>query len=307
MGWWLVLLLALAAPFARERLRPEIDARARRDAPGEIAPLPQGGTHYRWLGASRGPVAVCVHGLTTPSFVWEGLAPRLGALGFRVLVYDLYGRGFSDRAEGRQNAAFFVRQLEALLADQDVETSEVTLLGYSMGGAICTAFAAEHPEIDRLILIAPAGVRENLGWQARLVRDLPILGDWAFHLFFPRQLRQGIEAERALPASVPDIHDRQLAELRRRGFLPSVISSIRGILARSMAAEHRRIAETGLPVLALWGESDTLVPKASLGQLAQWNRGTVQEVIEGAGHGLPYTHTDEVARQIARFVEERPN
>lgn len=306
MGWWLVLLLALAAPFARERLRPGLDDRARRGAPGQFAPLPEGTTHYRWLGAARGPVAVCVHGLSTPSFVWEGLAPRLGALGFRVLIYDLYGRGYSNRPAGRQNADFFVEQLEALLEDQQIE-GDVSLFGYSMGGAIATAYAARHPEVRHLILLAPAGMQVSLGWPARAVRDLPVLGDWAFHLAWPRILRQGIEAERELPSSVPDIHDRQLAELGRRGYLPAVISSLRGILSRPLEDEHRRVAATGLPVLALWGERDEIVPQSSLGRLAEWNRDAVQEVISGAGHGLPYTHTEAVAEEIARFVAERPH
>jgi pimeloyl-ACP methyl ester carboxylesterase len=66
------------------------------------------------------------------------------AKGHRVLTYDLYGRGYSDRPGGEQDARFFIRQLEDLLEHQGV-TQPVTLLGYSMGGAIGAAFAAKHP------------------------------------------------------------------------------------------------------------------------------------------------------------------
>lgn len=82
----------------------------------------------------RGPVAVCVHGLTTPSFVWHGLARGLATFGYRVLIYDLYGRGYSDRAPGHQDQAYFLQQLNDLLEDQQIK-GDITLLGYSMGGA----------------------------------------------------------------------------------------------------------------------------------------------------------------------------
>lgn len=299
-----------AAPFLRERLRPEMDAEARRAAPGDFAPLPLGDTHYMLAGQARGPLAVCVHGLTTPSFVWEALLPELARLGFRVLVYDLYGRGFSDRPAGRQDAAFFIGQLDALLAGLLEEDEEITLIGYSMGGAIAAAYAAHHPErVRRLVLLAPAGMGHDLGPLARLVRGAPLFGDWLFLAGYPWQLRRGIaeEAASGRESAVPDMAERQAAELRWRGFLPAVKASLRGILARPLEAEHRAISRAGVPVLAIWGREDTVIPISGLGRLAQWNRVARQEVIEGAGHGLAYTHAPEVAETMRDFVEDPPD
>ena len=98
-GWIVVLIVAVlaalaAVPFVQElRRRPPEAAHA----PGRFAELSRGRTHYQWLGGARGPVAVCVHGLTTPSQVWSDYARELSDLGYRVLVYDLYGRGFPTR------------------------------------------------------------------------------------------------------------------------------------------------------------------------------------------------------------------
>lgn len=146
MIWALLAIVVFIAlwPFVREMRKPEMTDRWREDAPGSFVTLSQGVAHYDWIGPVRGPVAVCVHGLTTPSFVWGGLAQGLAAMGFRVLVDDLYGRGYSDRPKGKQDKAFFVAQLEELLAHQEVE-ADFTLFGYSMGGSIATAFAAKHP------------------------------------------------------------------------------------------------------------------------------------------------------------------
>jgi pimeloyl-ACP methyl ester carboxylesterase len=158
---WLVILIAFAAalavfPFLRERQRIAMTPALRKKAEGQFAKLSDGLTHYSWSGGARGPVIVAVHGLTTPGIVWSAVTPILTGLGFRVLSYDLYGRGFSDAARGKQNLDFFVRQLDELLADQKV-SDNITLMGYSMGGSILTAFAAAQTHrIARVLLIAPA-------------------------------------------------------------------------------------------------------------------------------------------------------
>lgn len=308
MIWPGLLALALgllaAAPFLREMFKPAMDDTARRQAPGNFATLSRGVTHYRWMGAARGPVAVCVHGLTTPSFVWYGVAQGLGAIGFRVLIYDLYGRGYSDRPDGPQDSAFFVTQLEELLEDQGVG-GDITLLGYSMGGAITTAFAALYPErLRQIVLIAPAGLGHDLGPMARLVARGNMVSRWLMRAIFPRVFRQGTEAERDLPSSVEGIVDLQQDELRYRGFVPAIERSMSGMLSEDLAEAQVDIAEAGLPVLAIWGREDEIIPLSAMGRLAQINRNARQEVIEGAGHGLTYTHTDEVLHAMRDLMRD---
>jgi len=288
--------LGLAAvPVVQEWRRTPRSPANRDQAPGRIALLPQGATHFDCFGPERGPVVVCVHGLTTPSFVWLGLTPYLVAQGYRVLTYDLYGRGHSSAPHGLQTPGFFGQQLEDLLTHEDI-TDPVWLIGYSMGGAIVTDFAARHPErVTQLSLLAPAGMGHELGHLARAATEWPLVGDWAFHMGYPRALRAGIAAERGQPGSVDGIGDMQLAELTRRGYLRAVLSSLRGTLRRSMEPQHRKLAALGTPITAVWGKEDAVIPLSAMGQLTQWNRSVRQVVIDGAGHGLTYTHTKAVA------------
>ncbi|SMX39475.1 alpha/beta fold hydrolase [Maliponia aquimaris] len=293
----LAALGTAALPMCREARRSPIAA-LRDAAPGGFAKLPSGTTHYQWFGPESGPVTVCIHGLTTPSFVWQGLVPHLVKAGQRVLTYDLYGRGYSDAPRGAQTPAFFIRQLTELLAHVQVP-APVTLIGYSMGGAIAACMAAQAPErIARLVLLAPAGMGHDLGSLSRRAAQVPLIGDWLFHMAYPGILHTGIESERGTPGSVPDIADQQLFQLTRRGYLRAVLSSLRGQLARPLEDEHCRIARAGTPVLAIWGRDDSVIPIRAMGTLAQWNRSAHQEVIAGAGHGLTYTHTPQVARAI---------
>lgn len=298
MTAWPALAAGAAAvagyPFVLEALRPRMNAARRRNAPGQFVRLSRGLTHYQWLGAGTGPVAVCVHGLTTPSFVWGPVAEGLGRLGYRVLVYDLYGRGYSDRPKGDQDSAFFIAQLDELLRDQGIE-GEITLLGYSMGGAIAAAFAAAQAgRIRQLVLLAPAGLGHELGPIADLAAKHDLFGRWLMLGFYPMWLRRALEAERGLPSAIDDMVDRQIAETRMHGFAPAVLASLRGILSEDLEPAHRAIARAGLPVLAIWGERDEVIPLGCRDRLAEWNPDAVQKVIAGAGHALAYTHVAQV-------------
>ncbi len=290
---FVILVLIAALPAILEKLRPAIGPSERHGVDGAFAQLSQGVTHYHWVGPVRGPVAVVIHGLATPSIALEGVAEGLGTLGYRVLMYDLYGRGLSDAAPGPQNRAFFLRQLSDILAHQEVK-EDITIVGYSMGGSIATAFAAENPHrITRVILLAAAGVMTKESRFARFCRMIPVLGDWAHGMFGRKRILNAIPTNSA-SADVNRVLTSQRKELRRRGFLPSILSSRRGMLAENLEKDHRKLGREDVPTVAIWAENDQVIPIAALGVLAQWNRAARQEVVEGADHALPYTHSAAV-------------
>ncbi len=299
MGWLLLLLVVVAAvPFVVERRRTAIGPEMRKDAPGEFAELSGGLTHYRWDGPEDGPVLVCIHGLTTPSFVYDTLVPGLVDLGFRVLRYDLWGRGYSDRTGGDQTRHFFIRQLRELLQDQGIE-GPVTVMGYSMGGSIATVYAAEEADrVQRLILLAPAGLRHKAGTMANLARRLPLVGDWLMLAFGARHLRQ-VAAELAGEcADLRSISARAAAETQVQGYLPAVLSSQRNLLAEDLTEEHMYLAEHGLPVVAVWGGDDTVIPISAMEDLARLNPSARQAAVPGASHALPITRPEAVLEAI---------
>ncbi|WP_212523800.1 alpha/beta hydrolase [Actibacterium sp. MT2.3-13A] len=302
MTWAALLLAALAAYAVAGWLRRPMDASAREGAPGQFATLSQGVTHYRWDGPARGPVAVCVHGLASASYVWEAVVRALTMMGFRVLRYDLYGRGLSDRPAGRQDAEFFLRQLRDLLEDQGL-AGDLTLLGYSMGGGIATCFAADEPHrVDRLILLAPAGLGHDPALLHRLARSVPLFGDWLMQVLGGWQIRRDARRAGRLPVAVEGIARMQMNEVRFRGFLPAVLSSLRYMLAADLSSQHRVIAEAGIPVLAVWGDADPAIPLSGLGRLSEINRAARQVQVKGATHALPYTHPREIHAAIQEFL-----
>lgn len=291
---WLFVLVGviaaiLAAPYAMELRRRPPDPR---DAPGQFAELSRGRTHYRWLGGARGPVAVCVHGLSTPSDVWEPLGAELCDLGYRVLIYDLYGRGFSDAVPGRQDADFLVEQLRELL-DHEGLKEDLTLMGYSMGGSIVTAFAARHSHmVQKVVLFAPAGIEYTEPSRYQRMLRLSVLGAWLHALIEPFRLRRALARE-AREGEVP-LGAVRAAQIDRAGYFPAMMSSRRGILSDRQEDEHRAISRLDIPVYAFWGKADDVIPIKGLGTLAQWNRLALQETVAGAGHGLLLTRAKEL-------------
>lgn len=303
---WVLVLLAgvIAVPLVIEATRKPMSEKLRKNAPGQFAKLPQGETHYQWHGPEDGPICVCIHGLTTPSFVWRGLTPHLVEMGFRVLTYDHIGRGYSDRKTAPQSPDFFVSHLDALLENQKIE-DDLTLVGYSMGGAVATAFAVSQPvAVKRVILLAPAGMHRLGDGLLRFMITTPVIGTWLMLALYPTILRRGIDREKKLPTSVPDITTLQDAELNIRGFVPAVLSSLRNMLDKDLEQSHRLIGHEKIPVLAIWGRDDTVIPLSSAETLSEWNPSVQNVIIDDAGHGVTYTHTDQVVSHIAAFVRD---
>lgn len=318
---WTLMAIALAGvvafPILRERRRTPVSVRRAQssddtaDDTGEISTsgtvaLSDGVTWYRWYGPDSDSVIVLIHGLTTPSWVFAGLIRGLVLMGYQVLAYDLYGRGLSDRRRDRQTPQFFLRQLSELLDALGLE-GPVSLLGYSMGGAIASLFAASYPErVDRLVLLASAGIDYAPKEPLRSAGVSGRLGDWLWSLAGARKLVRAARAEAAGPTVIVDIAERMARETGTRGYLRSVLSAHRETLLVDLEDVHRDVGLTDIPVLAIWGGADATIPATSIGKLTQWNRRIRHHVVEGAGHGLPHSAPSAVIAAITAFLRDVP-
>jgi pimeloyl-ACP methyl ester carboxylesterase len=297
--WTIFLFLTLCLVIAWFVKRP-MNARVRRGATGEFLTLPNGVIHYEWYGPVDGPVIVMVHGLTTPSFIWRDQIPALTQAGYRVLTFDHFGRGFSDRPMGRQDFDFFVQELDGVLDALSVRAG-YDLLGYSMGGGIVTQYAAlRRDRIRKLILVAPIGFLANRpNWIARW----PVIGDLVMFVLGGWSLRRG-----AVKAGKAEGVDAELIELQRRetrfaGYTAAVLSSVRHTVYADLREAHRILLDRDMPILALFGSADDVIPIENAMQLREVNRSAQIVEIKGAGHGLVSTHPKQVNDAILAFLQ----
>src|SRR5919206_4763669 len=93
----------------------ELNELTRKEAPGSFIQLTDGVTHYELSNPERDETVVLIHGFSVPYFIYDPTFEFLTKSGFRVLRYDLFGRGFSDRPDTRYGIDLFVRQLGDLL------------------------------------------------------------------------------------------------------------------------------------------------------------------------------------------------
>lgn len=87
-------------------------------------------------------------------------AQRLRQLGFRVEIPDL--------AEGNFEELTISGQLR--LAERIGRNEPLILIGSSLGGYLAALYAARHPEVQRVILLAPAFQFHKL-WTERMTRQ----------------------------------------------------------------------------------------------------------------------------------------
>jgi len=104
-----------------------------------------------WPGPVKGPAIVCVHGLTANHTCWASVADLLSPA-YRLIAYDLRGRGESDKPEKGYSLALHNEDLEGLLDHFGLK--KAVLVGHSLGAHIALRFAATHPErVSKLVLV----------------------------------------------------------------------------------------------------------------------------------------------------------
>jgi pimeloyl-ACP methyl ester carboxylesterase len=98
----------------------------------------------------EGPAIVLAHGVGGNHAAWYQQT-RVLAQTYRVITFDHRGFGRSTDVEGLGRSAF-VSDLEALLDHCAID--QAVLVGQSMGGGTCVAFASAHPERVRALVLA---------------------------------------------------------------------------------------------------------------------------------------------------------
>lgn len=264
---------------------------------GSFKELPNGFTHYQLAGQANAPLVVMVHGFSTPSFIWDPTFEGLLAEGFRVLRYDLFGRGTSDRPHGVYDRDRFDQQLHLLLVGLEIN-EPVSLLGLSMGGIIAANFAVNHPEkVSRLVLIDPAGVVGFQAPRALKIALLPGIGEILLSLVGNRRLEKFILREFYKIEDVSHIIQQIRGQMQFKGYKRALLSTIRAGMLDGAQAIYRQIGDSNLPVLLLWGEEDQVVSFGLSKKLIQMIPQTKLYLIKNSGH-IPHYDQPEIVNPI---------
>ncbi|KAI2629790.1 alpha/beta-hydrolase [Hypoxylon sp. NC1633] len=160
---------------------------------------PYGNIRVYEFGPEDGRKVLFIHGISTSCMTLKDLAIPLSQNGCRVLLFDLFGRGFSDApGDVPYDTRLFVTQILLVLASSPLPwtgDNGLSVIGYSLGGGIAANFAASFPRmVESLILLAPAGLirAENFGRVSRLIFTSGIIPERLLAWLTKRRLRQPI-------------------------------------------------------------------------------------------------------------------
>ncbi len=245
---------------------------------------------YAEQGDPSGHPLVLLHGYTDSWFSFSPVLPLLPP-SYHVFALDQRGHGAADRPASGYGLRDFVADVIAFL--DELGLNSATLVGHSMGSFIAQQVALSAPDrVARLVLIGSAanpvneGIRELQAAVQTLVDPVPDE--------FAREFQSSTIYRPLAPAFV----DQVVAESLK---LPAHVwhAALDGLLAADQQAELSRILT---PTLILWGEEDTVFPRAEQDRLKELLPHAQLKIYPSTGHALHWEQPEQFVRDLEEFL-----
>ncbi|MGW1154804.1 alpha/beta fold hydrolase [Streptomyces rubiginosohelvolus] len=262
--------------------------------------------YYEDQGAGQ-PV-VLIHGYPLNGHSWERQTRDLLDAGYRVITYDRRGFGRSSKVGTGYDYDTFSADLNALLESLDLR--EVVLVGFSMGTGELARYVARygHERVAKLAFLAalepflvarddnPEGVPQEVfdgiaaaakgdryAWYTQFFADFYNLDD----TLGSRISQEAVTASWNVATSS--------APVAAYAVVSSWIEDFR--------ADVQAVRDSGKPALILHGTADRILPIDATARRLRRELPDAQYVeIEGAPHGLLWTHAEEVNAALRAFL-----
>ncbi len=308
---WILLILFLAVAAwivsARAGLLTPGEARVReRYQLVDSKFLTVDGEAVHYVDRGEGPAIVLLHGSYGSLRMWNDWDAEL-ARDFRVIRFDRPRMGLSGPSPADRTATEAELQIISALT-RHLGVERFLLVGTSSAGAAAAAYAADHPQQVRGLLLANVAVgafKSSAGQRPLVFRLLLAIDPW-FNGWRPSVFwRQVLEANFFDPAKVTPVLAREWADLNNRAQrmpAPPVTSN-------PMAAFERTsgdVARITVPTLLLWSDHDHELPLETMGRRGFALLGSTDkqlEVVAQCGHMMPLECGVESARRARLFFE----
>jgi pimeloyl-[acyl-carrier protein] methyl ester esterase len=245
----------------------------------------------------QGPDLVLLHGWGLHGGIFRSVVPQLAAH-HRLHIVDLPGHGRSALPDADYTLENVARSVARAVP------SDAAWLGWSLGGRIALAAAAQGAAIARLILVGanpcftrrddwPHGMPDTEFEQfAAAVRD-----DWepTLQRFLAIQARGSERAREELRALRQELFAHGQPQ-------PAALAGALEILRE--ADLRTALPHITQPALVLHGARDTLAPLAAAEYTAAHLPQGKLQVITRAGHAPFLSHPDEFLHAVEEFIHE---
>ena len=263
------------------------------------------GINVRYAIAGEGPAVLLVHGLASSMITWYCNMDALADAGFTAIAIDLPGYGDSGLANhlgyAPETAARFLADFTAGLGIE-----RFSVVGNSAGGLVAGVTALEYPDrVEKVALVAAAGLGRRLSWPLRII-SVPLLGEL---IYKPHLIGKAAMVKRIF-FRPPAILDEILPEMLRVRCLPHapqvMLRSVRsGVNLMGLRPEHHivdRLRDLPIPLLAVWGEEDLVIPPVKAEEVRRALPGSVVHVLPECGHWPHMEKPEEFNRILTDFL-----
>lgn len=204
-------------------------------------------------GGGRGtlPPIVLLHGIGANATGFAELMVRLSRHTRRIVAPDAPGHGFSV---GHPEALHYQMAFDAVIETLDRVLEEPAIVvGNSMGGAVALRIAQHRPErVLGMVLLSPAGTPMSAVEIAALRARFTFASS-----------AEALRFVRGLYHRAP-WYTRLIARDVRAIFASPAINGILGSVTPGDGAMPEALASMSMPILFVWGKSETLLPPAHL-------------------------------------------
>lgn len=163
---------------------------------------------FEW-GPEDGERVLLMHGISTPCLSLANLAVELAGKGYRVMIFDFFGRGYSDApVDLPYDLRLYTTQILLVLASSNLAWTgddAFHLVGYSLGGGVAVSFARYYPHMIRsLVLIAGGGLirSQHVSLKSRLLYSTGL---------FPEPVLEYLVRRRVTPADDEVTNEAKMA------------------------------------------------------------------------------------------------
>jgi pimeloyl-ACP methyl ester carboxylesterase len=308
---WVLLLATLVSPGVAavtlsDLFLPDADQFVGELPPGWHAgyvnePVFNGRMLVAEAGRQNQRTVMLVHGLGQNGFRdWHRVMPVL-AEKYHVVVMDLPGFGYSDKAMGRYSPTQYARLLHWL--HEQTGRERVSLIGHSMGGAVALRFASSFPELlDQLVLVSVAGVLERTAFLHHSSENS------ASFERLPDSMRQHAEYRvRRLSGQLLDLSQRLVgpSELLASDAAWNAVlkDSPNSNAALALMDENfsGALPRISAPTLIIWGDGDPIAPVRTGRLLQAQISGSELLILERTGH-VPMNRATEFNQVVGEFL-----
>lgn len=252
-----------------------------------------------------GQAVVLIHGYPLDGSSWERQARELRSAGFRVITYDRRGFGQSSKVETGYDYDTFAADLDAVLTTLDL--TDVILVGFSMGTGELARYARNHGT-DRVAKFAFLGSLEPgmlaNGVPQQVFDDIDANARKDRFAWFTAFYQDFYNLDENLGSRISqEVVDASWNTATRSA--PVAAYAVVPTWIEDFTADVEAVRASGKPSLIAHGTADQILPIDATGRPfhAAFPEAEYHE-IDGAPHGMLWTHADEVNAILLPFVQK---